>query len=243
MFRLSKILAFALAIGALCIFAASCGSSASMAQYRVVQTIPDAPGNFDISVDGKTVFTNVAFGSVRPISGYSSVATGSDPLEVFQTGTTTPVINSTSLNLVGQSQSTVLLTGLYAAPTAVTLADNNTVPLSGQAELRIVDASPSAPANLDIYIVAPGTDIAQRDPNISSLRFTQQSAYQDVNIGGLGYSEFLVIVTKSGDPTKAQLVSQIYTVALGQIRTLVLVDVNPGGGALSFNPLVLDDFE
>ncbi len=241
MSRLFKVLFFVPAIVALCIFAASCGSSTSTAQYRVVQTIPDAPDNFDISVDGKTVFTNVAFGSVEPISGYNSVATGSDPIEVFQTGTTTPVINSTNLNLVGQSQSTVLVTGLYAAPTAVTLRDNNTTPPSGQAELRVVDASPSAPANLDIYIVAPGTDIAQREPDISSLQFTQQSAYQDVNIGSLGYSEFLVIVTKSGDPTKAQLVSQIYTVALGQIRTLVLVDAYPGGGSLSFNPLELDD--
>lgn len=240
MSRLSRVLLFASALVALCIFAPSCGSSSSTAQYRVVQTIPDAPGNFDISIDGKNVFTNVAFGSTEPISGYNSVSAGSDPIEVFQIGITTPVINSTSLNLIVGTQSTVLLTGLYVAPTAVAFRDDNTAPLSGQAELRMVDASPSAPASLDIYIVAPGIDITQREPTISPLQFAQQSAYQDLTTESSGYAQTMVIVTKSGDTTKTQLVNQIYTLSEGQIITLVLVDV-PGGGALSFSPLELND--
>ncbi len=226
---------------AVCTFATSCGSSSSTAQYRVVQTIPDAPGNLDVSIDGKSVFTNVAFGSTEPISGYKSVATGSDPIEVSQTGTATPIINSTNLNLMNAgTQSTVLLTGLYAAPTAVALGDNNTAPLSSQAELRIVDASPSAPASLDIYIAAPGVDITQFEPTISALQFAQQSAYVDLTVEKSGYAEVMVIVTKSGDPSKTQLANQMYTLSEGQIRTLVLVDVS-GGGALSFVPLELND--
>ncbi|MFZ3262368.1 MAG: DUF4397 domain-containing protein, partial [Terriglobales bacterium] len=118
MSRLTKVLRLALAIIAIGLLT-SCGSSSSTAQYRVVQTIPNAPGNFDISVAGKNVFTNVGFGSTEPISGYKSVSTGSDAIEVFQTGTTTPVIDSTSLSLIAGSQSTVLLTGLYVSPTAV----------------------------------------------------------------------------------------------------------------------------
>ena len=187
------------------------------------------------------MFTNVGFGSTEPISGYSSVSTGNDTIEVFQTGTTTPVISSTSLNLIAGTQSTVLLTRLYASPTAVVLRDNNTAPLSGQAELRVVDASPSAPSSLDIYIVAPGVDITQRQPTISALQFAQQSAYVDLTIGSSGYSQIVVIVTKSGDPTKAQFVNQTYTFSAGQIRTVVLVDAYPGGGALSFSPLELND--
>ena len=103
-----------------------------------------------------------------------------------------------------------------------------------------MDASPSAPASLDIYVVAPGIDITQRAPTISSLQFAQQSPYIDLTIGKSGFAEITVIVTKSGDPTKTQLVNQVYTLSIAQIRTLVLVDVNSGGG-VSFVPLELND--
>jgi Domain of unknown function (DUF4397) len=238
--RLFKVLPLALAVIGVAVLAASCGSRSGTAQYRVVQTIPDAPGNFDFSVSGKNAFTNVAFGSAEPASGYQTISTGADPIEVLPTGSSTPVVNSTSLNLIAGTQSTTILTGLYAAPSMVVLRDNNTAPLSGQAELRIVDASPSAPSNLDIYIVAPGTDIAPRQPDISSLQFTQPSTYLDLTTEKSGYAEIVVIVTQSGDPTKTPLVNQIYTLQESQIRTLMLVDV-AGGGALSLSPLELSD--
>ena len=240
MSRAFKVLHFALVIFTLCIFVASCGSGSSSgaAQYQVVQTVPDAPGNFDVSIGGKNIFTNLAFGSIAPTFGYQLVPVGSDQIEVTQAGTT--VIPSTSMNLIAGTQSTVLLTGFYAAPSAVILRDNNTAPLSGQAELRIVDASPSAPANLDIYIVAPNVDITQRAPTISSLQFGQQSDYQDLTIGQSGSTLITVIVTKTGDASKAQYVNQIYTFYVGQIRTLVLVDAS-GGGAISAIPLELND--
>jgi Domain of unknown function (DUF4397) len=240
MSRVLRVLPVGPVILLLCISAASCGSSSSTAQYRMVQTVPDAPGNFDISVNGKDVFTNVAFGSTEPAFGYQTVSTGSDPLEVFQTGGTTPLISGASMNLIAGTQSTVLLTGLYTAPTAIVLRDNNTAPVSGQAELRIVDASPSAPASLDIYVVAPGIDITQRPPTIPALQFGEQSAYQDLTTEKSGDAQIMVIVTKSGDPTKTQYVNQIYTLSASQIRTLVLVDAS-GGGAISLAPLELSD--
>jgi hypothetical protein len=238
MSRVFKLLPFAPAIVALCVFAASCGSNSSTAQYRVVQTIPDAPGNLDISVNGKNVFTNVAFESIEPAFGYQSVPVGSDPIEATQAGAA--VISSTNMNLIAGTQSTVLLAGLDVAPTAVILRDNNTAPLSGQSEIRIVDASPSAPKSLDIYIVAPGIDITHRQPTISALQFGQQSAYQDLVTESSGNVQIMVIVTKSGDPAKTQYVNQIYTLSVAQIRTLVLVDAS-GGGAISFVPLELSD--
>ncbi|MFZ3264081.1 MAG: hypothetical protein WA172_08770, partial [Terriglobales bacterium] len=112
--------------------------------------------------------------------------------------------------------------------------------LPRQVELRIVDASPSAPASLDIYIVAPGVDIAQLQPTISPLELGQASVYVDLMTESSGYAQIMVIVTKSGDTTRTQLLNKIYTLYDGQIRTLVLVD-SPGGGALSFVPLELND--
>jgi len=204
-----------------------------------VQTIPDAPDNLDISLDGKPVSTDVGFGTTAPVLGYKSSSAGSVPIEVFLTGTTTPVINSTALNLRSGSQSTVLLTGLYAAPTVILLPDNNTAPLSGQAEVRIIDASPSAPPSVDIYMVGPGTDISQIEPTIPSLLFGQASVYASLTIPSSGFAQIMMIVTASG--SKTQLINQSYLLSVGQIRTLVLVDVSPGSGALSFFPLELND--
>lgn len=237
----TEVLAFSLVIFFAAVFAASCGSGGSMAQYRVVQTIPDAPSALAVSMNGQSVFTNLGFGTAAPVSGYQSIAAGSAALEAFLSGTTTAVIGSTTLNLISKSQSTVLLTGLYAAPVAIAILDNNTAPLSGQVELRMIDASPSAPASLDVYMVAPGTDITQASPVISALQFGQASQYVPLNTtSSTGLVRIMVIVTATG--SKTQLLNQIYTPYEGQIRSLVLVDnPPPNGGSMSYVPLELND--
>jgi hypothetical protein len=219
--------------------AISCGGSSSAARYRVVQAIPDAPTNLDISINGKNAFTNVGFGAVLPQSGYNTVSAGNVAIAVSQTGASTPVIESTPLNLGGKSHSTVLLTGDFAAPAVTIVGDDVDPPGSGMAELRVIDASPSAPQALDIYIVTPGTDIKQVAPSIPTLSFKQASLYIPLTTKN-GVTDAMVVVTPAGDNSQ-QLISHLYTLGEGQIHTLVLVDVSPAGGALSFVPLVLSD--
>jgi len=237
MSRLLKALSLTLALASLSIFAISCGSSSS--QLRVVDAIPDAPVGLDIQLAGKTIFTDVTFEAIEPNTGYQKVSSGSNSFEAFQTGTTTPVINSTSMSLGGSSQYTAVMTGFYAdtsginAPAAILLTDNNAAPTAGNIEFRIVDASPSAPTSVDVYIVPPGTDITTVDPQVSGLTFQQASSYQS-----LATAIYAVIVTPSGN--KTPFINQDYTLTAGQIRTLVLVDVN-GGGAISPTPVELSD--
>lgn len=227
MFRLLKALPFTLALAALSFFTTSCGSSSS--QVRVVDAIPDAPVSFDVAINGKNVFTGVSFESIEPASGYQKISSGSATVEVFQTGTTTAVIPSTSFSLSASSQYTVIATGFYSAtqppnvPTAVQFTDNNSAPTSGNVEFRIIHASPSSPT-VDVYIVPPGTDITQvNPPTISGLTYQQASTYQS-----LAAATYSVIVTTSG--SKQEIIfPQDYGLTAGQIRTLVLVD-NPGGG-------------
>lgn len=237
MSRLLKVLSLTFALATLSLFAISCGSSSS--QLRVVHAIPDAPVGLDVALNGKNIFTNVTFEAIEPTSGYQKVSAGGDTFEAFQTGTTTPVINSTSLNLGGSSQYTVVMTGFYSdtsgvnAPTAVLLTDTNTAPTAGNIEFRIVDASPSAPTSVDVYIVPPGTDITTVSPQISGLTFQQASTYVS-----LSAAIYAVIVTPSGN--KTPFINQDYTLTAGQIRSLVLVDVS-GGGAISPTPVELSD--
>jgi len=240
MFRLMKALPLTLALAALSFFAASCGSS-SQSQVRVVHAISDGPA-LDINVNTTKVFTNIAFSGVQPTPpAYTKVASGSDTLEAFDTGTTTPVINSTSVSLSGSSQYTVLLTGFLNgtganAPTFFTITDNNAVPTAGNVEIRIIDGSANTPqGGFSVYIVPPGTNIGTVTPQISGLLIGQASSYQSLNLSGNVYE---VIVTPNGNQTP--IINQNYTITTGSIRTFVIVD-NTGGGGISAFPLELAD--
>lgn len=234
-------LVLTLSLGSLSILATGCGGNS---QVRVVNTISDASVNYDVAINGTTLFSDVGFESVSPASGYQSVSSGGDSIEFFQTGTTTPVVNATSLHLASSKQYTVVATGYYGdtsgadAPGLVLFADDNTLPKPGDAEMRVVDASPSAPSSVDVYVVPTGTDIASATPTISGLIFQQASSYQSLSAATYAYVLYTVIVTPSG--SKTPFINQGYTLSAGQIRTLVLVDAS-GLKAASQTPLALVD--
>lgn len=246
MSRVLRTVPLILALAAFGIFASSCGTDHS--QVRFLQASPEdapAPVNVDITIDSKSVATNVAFGATAPSSGYQSVNAGNRTVEVFATGTTTsPLVNS-NINFSNQKQYTVVIagcndpgscnqSGTTSTIAPVLLTDDNTAPTSGNIKLRMVHASPFSNAtNFDVYIVAPGTDITTLTPNISNLPYTQGSGYQS-----LAAATYEVIVTDTG--SKVPIIDQSYPLTAGQIRTLVIVDIL-GGGALSTVPLELSD--
>jgi hypothetical protein len=237
MLRMMKTLPLILAISALGIFAASCGTDHS--QVRFVNASPDIGSNVDINVDSKSVATDLAFGGVAPGSGYLTVHAGNRTVQAFVTGTTTPALIDSNMNFSSQKQYTVLVSGLANSnpPTIAALlkTDDNTAPTSGNIKLRVINNSFAGPALLDVYVVSPGTDIGGLTPNIASLALQQASDYQSLTA-----ATYEVIVTDSADGSKTRLIDQSYPLAAGQIRTLVVLDVL-GGGALSTVPLVLND--
>ena len=119
---------------------------------------------------------------------------------------------------------------------AVLLTDDNSAPSSGNVKIRVLHAAPVdaiAPPDLDVYIVAHGTDITGVTPNVSSLSYGQASAYQDVPA-----TSNQVIFTNAG--SKSPVINATYTLTAGQIRTLVIVNVL-GGVTMSTTPVVLSD--
>jgi hypothetical protein len=218
-----------------------CGGNS---QVRVVNAISDAPVNYDLAINGTTLFSDVGFESVSPASGYQSVSSGSDSIELFQTGTTTAVVNATSMHLQGSKQYTVVATGYYGDPSGadaaglVLLADDNASPPAGNAEIRVAHASPSAPGSVDVYLVPTGSDISNAAATISGLMFQQASRYQSLSAATYAYVLYTVIVTPSG--SKTPFINQGYSLSAGQIRTLVLVDAS-GSKTPSPTPLALVD--
>ena len=232
MFRMLRTLPFALALTALSIFTAGCGSSSST-KFRLVNAIPNAPQAVDALIDGKVVETAVQFDT--PPSAYLSVSSGSRHLQVFPTGTTTGAYFDGNVSLSSGSDYTVVATGSVTNNTIVAplFTDNNTAPTSSNAAVRFIHASPSNQTPQDIYLVAPGTGDGG-SPSISSVAYSAASTYLTVPAGS-----YDILITPTGFKSINITVPNV-SFSAGQIRTYVLVDV-PNGGAMSATPLVLND--
>lgn len=239
--RLSKALPLTLALAFLCllgVFAASCGSGNTTAA-RLVDAVSDGPA-LDVDVNGTKVFTDVVFSNpVQPTPpAYSSVPSGTVTLQAVNTGTTTPYINPVNTALNGSAQYTIVMTGFNtgtrsAAPTFWTVSDNNTAPVVGNVEFRIINASTNSlnlSGGLDFYIVQPNQGLGT--PAVSGLTLGQGSAYVSENFNALGYT---VYVTPHGNQNV--LFNINYKTPTGSIRTLVVVD---SGNAIA-NFLELND--
>ncbi len=195
-----------LVLMAVVIFAPGCGSSSSNANLRFVNVTPDE-SSLDFLINGNNQ-GSVSYGTS---SGYKSVASGSEHLQIEPTGTTTAVIDTTTTAASGAYVSWFSLNYSFAISNLI-LTDDNSAPSSGDFKLRIVNASPSLGPQ-DVYIVPAGTDITTVAPTYSSLAFGSASAYSSLAAG-----IFEVFFTGPGQKA-VNVDSGPITFNAGQIRT------------------------
>lgn len=141
------------------------------AMVRVVHASPDAP-NVDVWVDGETVLTDVPFTAV---SDYLALPAGEYEIAVSATGDTTPVIGPVSLTFEAGTRTTIAAHGLLADITAAVFTDDGTI-ADGQAKLRAIHLSPSAPADVDIAV--QGGDVV-----VPGLAYPEASGYLTLDAG------------------------------------------------------------
>jgi hypothetical protein len=141
------------------------------AMVRVVHASPDAP-NVDIWVDGETVLTDVPFTAV---SDYLSLPAGDYEIAVSATGDTAPVIGPLTLTFEAGTSYTIAAYGLVADITATVFTDDTAI-ADGQAKLRAIHLSPSAPADVDIAV--QGGDVV-----VPGLSYPEASGYLTLDAG------------------------------------------------------------
>jgi Domain of unknown function (DUF4397) len=238
MFRLLRALPLALALAALSFFATSCGSSSS-AQARFVNAIQNTAvygiNGLDVEVNGTKKFGPVTFPNASA-STYTSVASGNDTILGVQTGTTTQVFSDTA-NLSSGKQYTLVATGFASGSGGnvvfLSIPDTNTAPATGNVEFRVINASPSGPSAVDVYIEPePFSGNLAPPAAISGLAYQQTSAYVPLSFDSSGW---VLYVTTAGSTTP--IFSQTIPNPTGSIRTLVLTDVQNGS---SMNPAFLE---
>jgi trimeric autotransporter adhesin len=241
---LLKALPLTLALAAASIVTTSCGSSSggsNPAAIRVINAIPDGPA-LDIDINGSNVITNLPYGTIQPAktpAGYVTVPSGNVVIQGFATGTTTnPIAPIGTITLTGAVDYTVVAVGLELNESAPLLvADDNTPPMGTNVEYRMINASNSSPlGGLDMYVVAPGTDITNFTPQFSGIGNNQASTYQSFPFLTGGYT---VIVTANGG--KTPIITQASVTNAASITTFVILDNAGGNSGISTTPLVLDD--
>jgi hypothetical protein len=197
------------------------------ARVRVVHASPDAPA-VDVLVDDVEVLSDVPY---LAASDYLGTSPGQRNLKVNAAGTTTTVIDS-DVNLADGGEYTVIASGLVASIVPIVLEDDNTAPAAGNVKVRAIHGAPSAPA-VDIYVTAPGADLAGETPALTGVEFGDVADYIEAPAG-----DYQVRVTLAGTKTVV-IDSGALTLTSGQVRTAVAVDATGGGGP--FDLLLLSD--
>ena len=146
---------------------------------------------------------------------------GSRHLQVEATGTTTILLDQT-LSLNSGTETTYLATNVAASISSVVLSDNTTAPASGNVNVRVMNAAPAL-GPVDVYIVAPGTDLIASTPIIRSMAFDAATDYQLLSAGSY---EVVFTVPNS---TFALVDTGALNFSSGQNRTVLALDGASGG--------------
>jgi hypothetical protein len=201
-------------------------------RLRVVNAVAD-PARADrvnITVAGTPLAVNIAYGAVAPAIGvqpnpapYYPIYAGSFPVALRRTADTTVKVLDYSLTVAANTDYTVLALGNAAGVNGVVLTDNNAAPAAGTVRLRVVHASSSAPAAVDVYVTAATADISTVTPTASNVAFRAATAYLALAAG-----VHRVRVTAVGSKTTLLDVTLPSLAALSA-RTVLFLDRAAGG--------------
>lgn len=171
-------------------------------KLRVIHMSYDAPA-VDVWVDGSKAVSNLAYGMS---SGYASVPAGSRNVKVVPAGQTGPVVIEADLTLQRDQKLTVFAANRLSSIEAVVATD---AAASAKAKVRLVHASPDAPA-VDIK-VGNGSGAAL----FTSVAFKSATDYIEVDGG-----TYDLAVTAHGSTSEVVVLDGV-TLENGKVYTVV----------------------
>jgi Domain of unknown function (DUF4397) len=185
-------------------------------RVRVIHASADTPP-VDIFVDGQKAISGLAYSKD---TGYVALPTGSRDVKVFvspSNGTGTPALQA-ALTVASGKDYTVLAVGEVTKSTLalLPLEDNNATPATGQAHVRLIHASPDAPA-VDVVVAGTSTKV------FSAVAYKGVGTYTPVPAGTYNLD---VKVAPNGQTITGLVLRDrgVYTaVAMGPAATLLVV--------------------
>lgn len=153
-------------------------AATATASLRLLHASPDAP-NVDVSVDGTVALPNVPY---KAGAGYLDLTAGPRRLQISRAGTTTAVIDLNPANLGAGRKYTALAMNRAATIEPLVLEDEATPVAPTDVRVRVVHAAPGV-GPVDVYVTAPGADLATATPLADDLAFKAYTAQQTVPAG------------------------------------------------------------
>ena len=192
-------------------------AAASVGYVRLAHLSPDTP-NVDVYFSSQSgavpekVFPGVGYGV---LSDYMTVPVGTYAVAMREAGAakSTPAVLTTQVSVTAGKAYTVAGVGRHADLGLRVLTDDLTVPPSGKAKVRVVQASVRAPV-LSVA-VANGRTIAE------AVAFATTTGYQEVNPGRWTVR----VQPTSGDAASSDLPC---TLGAGNVYTLLVLDGSNG---------------
>jgi hypothetical protein len=221
--RLLGILAVIGAIGVVTMSGVTPAAAEDMARIRIVHASPDAPA-VDVYADGTKVLTNVPY---KGSSDYLSVPVGPHNFKVYATGANpapdTAVIDADATLAAGKDY-TIVAVGKVADIQPAVFEDNNAAPAAGKAHVRVIHASPDAPA---VDVAVKGGPVL-----FSDLAFPEAAGPAPVDAG-----TYDLEVRAAGTTTVALPIDGV-TLQEGKIYSVLAVGLLNGEPALEALPIV-----
>jgi Domain of unknown function (DUF4397) len=234
------------ALAGLAIALAACGTESApgplqppgaTGRMRVVNVITDTTrGRVNVIVDGLPFGVNVTYTQSTPATlpapstaPYAAVLAGNRPIVLKRTIDTAITVGTSAIAVAALEDRTVYVVGGAggSAISFVSIADTNAAPAAGQVRLRVVQMSPTGGA-LDVFVTAPGADLATATPVAPNLAYQRASAYFSVAAGT--YRVRAVPAGTAPADRAANVVIDLNNIALaaGAARTIVTADNNIG---------------
>jgi hypothetical protein len=195
------------------------GGSSSLALIRAINTSPNG-GTATVDVNGGPVGVSGSGQAFKQASEYDLINSGSPQFSFTlssQSGTSYPTLNPSlatdvyySAILFGRADVTSSSDARY--PQIKVVADDRTVPPSGQARLRIIHAAPDA-GNVDVLETTPSSQTLA-----GGVVYTTVGAYSNFAAGSI-----TVQVNAAGTGT-VLAPAQIVTLAAGHLYSLFVLE-------------------
>ncbi len=161
------------------------------------------PGNntsYDLLVDGAALGGETAI-TYPVFTGFNDIKTGAHTIAFAQAGTTTALASGSFGDAAKGHNYTAIALGDTTGP-AIGLIDDPFGSLPSNDRVRAFNASANA-QNLDIYIVAPGTDVTASSvtPKLAGVAFKNAVPASGQDSTALADGTYVIVATLAGSKT------------------------------------------
>jgi hypothetical protein len=208
-------------------------------RVRFVNVITDTTrGRVNAILENVPFGVNLTYTQSTPITlaapntgNYSPILAGSRTLVLRRTADTNTVVSTIGFTVTGGQDQTIYATEAGASAIGSYITTDDNALSATQARVRVVHLSPTAGA-VDVFVTAPGADLAAATPTLTNVTVRSASAYLAVNAG-----TYQVRVVPAGTPPAGRAAAVAINVAslalaANTVRTIVAADNNVGGAPL-----------